>query len=56
MEDPIAEELLKMEMNEGDTIEIDYDKEATTGELKISSSGKKASRKKKDTPPAEKPE
>jgi ATP-dependent Clp protease ATP-binding subunit ClpC len=56
MEDPIAEELLKMEMNEGDTIEIDYDKEANTGELKISSSGKKAPRKKKDTPPAEKPE
>jgi ATP-dependent Clp protease ATP-binding subunit ClpC len=56
MEDPIAEELLKMEMNEGDTIEIDYDKEANAGELKISSSGKKAARKKKDTPPAEKPE
>jgi ATP-dependent Clp protease ATP-binding subunit ClpC len=48
VEDPIAEELLKMEMNEGDTIEIDYDKEANTGELKISSGGKKASKKKKE--------
>ena len=48
VEDPIAEELLKMEMNEGDTIEIDYDKEANTGELKISSAGKKPSRKKKE--------
>jgi len=48
VEDPIAEELLKMEMNEGDTIEIDYDKEANPGELKISSGGKKASKKKKE--------
>jgi ATP-dependent Clp protease ATP-binding subunit ClpC len=48
VEDPIAEELLKMEMNEGDTIEIDYDKEANTGELKISSTGKKPSKKKKE--------
>lgn len=48
VEDPIAEELLKMEMSEGDTIEIDYDKEANTGELKISSGGKKASKKKKE--------
>ncbi len=53
VEDPIAEELLKMEMSEGDTIEIDYDKEANTGELKISSGNsgapKKPGRKKKDT-------
>lgn len=48
VEDPIAEELLKMEMSEGDTIEIDYDKEANTGELKISSGGKKSSKKKKE--------
>jgi ATP-dependent Clp protease ATP-binding subunit ClpC len=48
VEDPIAEELLKMEMNEGDTIEIDYDKEANTGELKISSGGKKTLKKKKE--------
>ena len=48
VEDHIAEELLKMEMNEGDTIEIDYDKEANTGELKISSTGKIPSKKKKE--------
>ena len=52
VEDPIAEELLKMEMSDGDTIDIDYDKEANTGELKIGTSGKKTGRKKKDTPPA----
>ncbi|MBU3662989.1 MAG: ATP-dependent Clp protease ATP-binding subunit [Bacteroidetes bacterium] len=56
VEDPIAEELLKMEMSEGDEILVDYDKEANTGELKISSAGKKPGRKKKDTPTAEKPE
>ena len=56
VEDPIAEELLKMEMSEGDEIVVDYDKEANTGELKISSGGKKPGRKKKDTPTAEKPE
>ncbi|MDZ4668454.1 MAG: ATP-dependent Clp protease ATP-binding subunit [bacterium] len=53
VEDPIAEELLKMEMSDGDTIDIDYDKEGNTGELKIGTSGKKTGRKKKDpTPPA----
>jgi ATP-dependent Clp protease ATP-binding subunit ClpC len=56
VEDPIAEELLKMEMSEGDEIVVDYDKEANTGELKISSAGKKPGRKKKDAPTAEKPE
>jgi ATP-dependent Clp protease ATP-binding subunit ClpC len=56
VEDPIAEELLKMEMSEGDEIVVDYDKEANTGELKISTAGKKPGRKKKDTPTAEKPE
>lgn len=50
VEDPIAEELLKMEMSEGDEILVDYDAEANTGELKISSGGKKGGRKKKDSP------
>ncbi|GAB1448751.1 MAG: ATP-dependent Clp protease ATP-binding subunit [Bacteroidia bacterium] len=57
VEDPMAEELLKMEMSEGDTLEVDYDKENNPGELKISGVGKKPGRKKKDasaTP--EKPE
>jgi ATP-dependent Clp protease ATP-binding subunit ClpC len=57
VEDPIAEELLKMEMTDGEEIIVDYDKEANEGELKITTSGsKKPSRKKKDTPTAEKPE
>jgi ATP-dependent Clp protease ATP-binding subunit ClpC len=33
LEDPIAEEILKGELTEGDTIEVDYDKEAS--EIKI---------------------
>ncbi|MDB5118976.1 MAG: ATP-dependent Clp protease ATP-binding subunit [Sphingobacteriales bacterium] len=33
LEDPIAEEILKGELTEGDTIEVDYDKE--TSEIKI---------------------
>jgi ATP-dependent Clp protease ATP-binding subunit ClpC len=33
LEDPIAEEILKGELAEGDTMEIDYDKES--GEIKI---------------------
>jgi ATP-dependent Clp protease ATP-binding subunit ClpC len=49
VEDPLAEELLKMEMGEGDTLEVDFDKEANPNELKISIAGKKATRKKKDT-------
>ena len=49
VEDPLAEELLKMEMGEGDTLEVDFDKEANPNELKISVIGKKAPRKKKDT-------
>jgi len=48
VEDPIAEELLKMEMGEGETVEIDYDKENNTAELKITAV-KKKERKKKDT-------
>ncbi|GAA4099380.1 ATP-dependent Clp protease ATP-binding subunit [Mucilaginibacter panaciglaebae] len=42
LEDPIAEEILKGELNEGDTMIVDYDKEAD--EIKISP--KKASNKK----------
>jgi ATP-dependent Clp protease ATP-binding subunit ClpC len=49
VEDPLAEELLKMEMGEGDTLEVDFDKEANPNELKISIAGKKVTRKKKDT-------
>ena len=57
VEDPIAEELLKLEMGEGDEIVVDYDKEANTGELKISAAGaKKPGRKKKDNPTTEKSE
>lgn len=56
VEDPIAEELLKMEMGVGETIHIDYDKEANPGELKITQTVKKAARKKKDLPATEKPE
>ncbi len=48
VEDPIAEELLKMEMGEGETVEIDYDKETQPNELKIGAV-KKKERKKKDT-------
>ena len=33
LEDPIAEEILKGELSEGDTMEIDYDKESN--EIKI---------------------
>jgi ATP-dependent Clp protease ATP-binding subunit ClpC len=54
VEDPVAEELLKGEATEGTVIEIDYDKEANPGELKISTV-KKKERKKKDTS-TEKPE
>lgn len=54
VEDPIAEELLKHEMGNGEFIEVDYDKEANPDELKISS-GKKKERKRKDST-ADKPE
>jgi ATP-dependent Clp protease ATP-binding subunit ClpC len=51
VEDPVAEELLKGEQNEGAVIEIDYDKEANADELKIGVARKKEPRKKKDSPP-----
>ena len=33
LEDPIAEEILKGELSEGDTMEVDFDKES--GEIRI---------------------
>ncbi|MFI5221575.1 MAG: ATP-dependent Clp protease ATP-binding subunit [Bacteroidia bacterium] len=55
VEDPLSEELLKVEQNEGATIEMDYEPEGT--ELKINVVKKKEPRKKKDptTPPVDKP-
>jgi ATP-dependent Clp protease ATP-binding subunit ClpC len=47
LEDPIAEEMLKAEVVEGDVIEVDYEKDAE--ELKIAVV-KKKEKKKKDTP------
>jgi ATP-dependent Clp protease ATP-binding subunit ClpC len=44
LEDPIAEEILKGELTEGDTMEVDFDNEA--GEIKIS--GKQKGKKKKE--------
>lgn len=46
LEDPIAEEILKGELAEGDTMEVDYDKE--TGEVKISGKPKGGGKKKKE--------
>jgi ATP-dependent Clp protease ATP-binding subunit ClpC len=54
VEDPMAEEVLKFETGEGETLDVDYDKEANPDELKISTV-KKKEKKKKDTT-AEKPE
>jgi ATP-dependent Clp protease ATP-binding subunit ClpC len=48
LEDPIAEEMLKTEIAEGDTIDVDY-KEGDE-QLKIVIGKKKEPRKKKDTP------
>lgn len=48
LEDPIAEEMLKSEIAEGDTVEVDY-KEGEE-QLRISIGKKKEPRKKKDTP------
>ena len=50
----MAEEVLKFETGEGETLDVDYDKEANPDELKISTV-KKKEKKKKDTT-AEKPE
>jgi ATP-dependent Clp protease ATP-binding subunit ClpC len=53
VEDPVAEELLKAETNEGATIEVDYEDGAA--ELKINVSKKKESKRKKDTSALDKP-
>jgi ATP-dependent Clp protease ATP-binding subunit ClpC len=44
LEDPIAEEILKGELSEGDIMEIDYDKES--GEIKILGKNNKGESKK----------
>ncbi|MEI6508427.1 MAG: ATP-dependent Clp protease ATP-binding subunit [Bacteroidota bacterium] len=48
VEDPVAEELLKVESNEGSIIEVEHETDAS--ELKITVVKKKEPRKKKDTP------
>ncbi len=52
LEDPIAEEILKHELKEGDIIEATHLKDAE--ELKFTMGKKKETRKKKDTPTEEK--
>lgn len=54
VEDPIAEELLKMELGDGETIEVDYQKDQKPDELIILTHKKKEVRKKKDTTAPEK--
>jgi ATP-dependent Clp protease ATP-binding subunit ClpC len=49
VEDGIAEQLLLQQTGEGETIEVDYNKEANADELKITTI-KKKERKKKDAP------
>ncbi|HTD42509.1 MAG TPA: hypothetical protein VK671_17900, partial [Mucilaginibacter sp.] len=44
LEDPIAEEILKGELVEGDTMEVDYDKE--TDQVKVIDKNKKGENKK----------
>jgi ATP-dependent Clp protease ATP-binding subunit ClpC len=52
LEDPIAEEILKHELTEGEVIEVSYEKDAE--ELKFSGpTPKKESKRKKDTPAEE---
>ena len=46
LEDPIAEEILKGELTEGDTMEVDYDKEKE--EIRILAKTKGAKRKKEE--------
>lgn len=46
LEDPIAEEILKGELNEGDSIEVDYDK--SKDEIKVSSKAAKKNKKKEE--------
>lgn len=54
VEDPIAEEILKLNNNEGGAIEVDYNKESNAEELKITCI-KKKEKKKKDIPVDENP-
>jgi ATP-dependent Clp protease ATP-binding subunit ClpC len=54
VEDPLAEELLKMDLNAGEILEIDFDKAVQPDELKIAPVAKKAVRKKKENPGTEK--
>ncbi|PTQ92894.1 ATP-dependent Clp protease ATP-binding subunit ClpC [Mucilaginibacter yixingensis] len=42
LEDPIAEEILKGELVEGDTMEVDYDKETSEIKINVKSSGESA--------------
>jgi ATP-dependent Clp protease ATP-binding subunit ClpC len=51
MEDPIAEEILKHELAEGEVIEVTHEKDAE--ELKFIVNRKKESKKKKDAPAEE---
>jgi ATP-dependent Clp protease ATP-binding subunit ClpC len=44
LEDPIAEEILKGELSEGDTMEVDYDKDAD--QIKVIDKTKKGENKK----------
>ena len=46
LEDPIAEEILKGELAEGDTMEVDFDKDA--GEIRIAGKPKGAKKKKEE--------
>ena len=46
LEDPIAEEILKGELVEGDTMEVDYDKEKD--EIRIIGKSKTTKRKKEE--------
>jgi ATP-dependent Clp protease ATP-binding subunit ClpC len=46
LEDPIAEEILKGELAEGDSLEVDYDKEKE--EIRILSKVKPAKKKKEE--------
>ncbi len=54
VEDPIAEEMLRLNNNEGGSIEVDYNKELNAEELKITAV-KKKEKKKKDIPVDENP-
>ncbi len=52
LEDPIAEEILKGELHEGDTLEVDYNKENMEIEVRISKPEKPKRKKKEDESPS----